>query len=205
MKGPFAKTLATLALPLALAACDRETAAPPPSGEEGETRSIFRPEFQVEPIEALQSTASLETRILFPEGSELTEQALAELATVVASPQARAGGPITLAGHSDSGGSDEVNMRASLERAEAVRDWMIANGVGEERITLIAFGEQNPAAPNALPDGTPNEEGRAANRRVEITVGSDAPAQEEREPTLAETLAAQAEEDDTPDSEAAAQ
>lgn len=203
MKGPFAKTLASLAIPLALAGCDREAVAP--SGEEGETRSIFRPEFQVEPIEALQSTASLETRILFPEGSALTEQALAELATVIASPQARAGGQITLGGHSDSGGSDEVNIRASLERAEAVRDWMVANGVAEERITLVAFGEQNPAAPNALPDGSPNEEGRAANRRVEIVVASDGPPEPEREPTLAETLAAQAGEESEPDSEETAQ
>ena len=110
-----------------------------------------------------------------------------------------------MGGHSDSGGSDEVNIRASLERAEAVRDWMVANGVAEERITLVAFGEQNPAAPNALPDGSPNEEGRAANRRVEIVVASDGPPEPEREPTLAETLAAQAGEESEPDSEETAQ
>ena len=32
------------------------------------------------------------------------------------------------------------------------------------------MGEQNPIAPNALPDGSPNEAGRASNRRVEIDI-----------------------------------
>lgn len=205
MKGPVAKTLASLFVPLALAACDREPGSPEPVGEEGETRSIFRPEFQVEPIEALQSNAPLETRVLFPEGAELTEQALAELATVLGSPQVRSGGTIVLGGHSDAGGSDDANLRASQERAEAVRDWMVENGVPEGRITLVAFGEQNPVAPNALPDGSPDEEGRAANRRVEIRVAAEGAEEPEREPTLAETLAAQAEDDPPEASEDAAQ
>ena len=35
---------------------------------------------------------------------------------------------------------------------------------------MIAVGEQNPIAPNALPDGEPNEPGRARNRRVELEI-----------------------------------
>jgi OOP family OmpA-OmpF porin len=81
-----------------------------------------------------------------------------------------AGGPIILRGHSDAGGNDAVNMRVSVERAEAVRDWLIEMGVAEDRIEVIGFGEQNPIAPNALPDGSPNEEGRALNRRVDVSV-----------------------------------
>ena len=85
-------------------------------------------------------------------------------------------------------------MRASMARAEAVRDWLVENGADAERITTIAFGEQNPIEPNALPDGSPNEEGRAANRRVELTIdvpdagegdtaaaGADAPAEDAAE------------------------
>lgn len=204
MIGSTAKKAACLAISFALVACEGDPVTPPPAAEDGESRSIFRPEFQVEPIEALQTPAPLETRILFPEGTDLTEQALAELATVLASPQVRAGGAIVLRGHSDSGGSDDANMRASQQRAEAVRDWMVENGIAQDRITVIAFGEQNPAAPNALPDGSPNEEGRAANRRVEITVTTAEGEQPEREPTLAETLAAQAEaEGETPAEDAA--
>lgn len=197
MRSVLARTLGLSAALLALGACDRGDEPADGANDTGEPRSIFRPEFQVEPIEALQETSALETRVLFPEGSELTEAARAELATVLASPQVAAGGQITLRGHSDAGGSDEANMRASQERAEAVRDWMIENGIADERITVIAFGEQNPAAPNALPDGSPNEEGRAANRRVEIEVATSETPRPEKAPTLAESLAAGEDEAET--------
>lgn len=189
------------ALPLAigtlmLGGCDDTPADVQDDDSAGETRSIFRPEFQVEPIEEFTELGSLETRILFAEGADLTQAAQAELATVLASPQMAGGGPITLRGHSDSGGSDTGNLRASQARAEAVRAWLIENGVAEERISVIAFGEQNPVAPNALPDGSPNEEGRAANRRVEIEVRGDAKPMPAKQPTLAESLASAAEEKD---------
>lgn len=196
MSAGVARTLGISAALLALAACDRGSGNDEGASETDEPKSIFRPEFQVEPIEALQENGKLETRVPFVDGVELTEEARAELATVIASPQVTKGGRITLRGHSDSGGSDEANLRASQERAEAVRDWMIENGVAEERITVIAFGEQNPAQPNALPDGTPNEEGRAANRRVEIEVAAPAGEAGEKAPTLAETLASGQEEDE---------
>lgn len=179
---------------LALAACQDDRGPSAEDEDASEKRSIFRPEFQVEPIEALEPQGVLETRLLFPEGAELTEEARADLATVLASPQVTEGGEIVLRGHSDSGGSDEANMRVSQARAEAVRDWLVENGVAEERITLIAFGEQNPEAPNALPDGTPDEAGRAANRRVEIEVRGKSGAVPGKEPTLAESLAGAAEE-----------
>lgn len=66
-------------------------------------------------------------------------------------------------------GSDETNMRASRLRAEAIKAWLVEHGVDNERIAIIPFGEQNPVAPNAQPDGRPNEAGRARNRRVDIS------------------------------------
>lgn len=194
------KPVAALFAVLALAACEQEGRQEPVESSDGEARSIFRPEFQVEPIEELTTPSPLETQILFPEGTALTEEALAELATVIVSPQVTEGGAIVLRGHSDAGGSDEANMRASQERASAVRDWLRDNGVSEDRITIIAFGEQNPVQPNALPDGTPNEEGRAANRRVEIEVAAKGTPAPEETRTLAETLASSDEdaESDTP-------
>lgn len=136
------------------------------------TVSILRPEVEAEqqavtaiPLEPLNAT------IGFPSGgSDLDEAALAGLADVLASDQIALGGPIVLRGHSDAGGSDRVNERAARARAEAVRSWLAGNGIDEARVSIIAFGEQNPIAPNALPDGTPNEEGRALNRRVEVLI-----------------------------------
>jgi OOP family OmpA-OmpF porin len=181
---------------LLLAACNSEQPPTTPEEPAEGKRSIFRPEFQVEPIDSLSPPESLETRIIFPDGAELSQEARAELATVLASPQVTGGGAIVLRGHSDSGGSDDANMRASRARAEAVRDWLVENGVEASRISVIAFGEQNPAAPNALPDGSPNEEGRLANRRVEIEVYTAEQPAEVEKPTLAESLATETEDDE---------
>ncbi len=63
------------------------------------------------------------------------------------------------------------------------------NGIAEERIALVAFGEQNPVRPNALLDGSPDAVGRSANRRVEILVPMASQAKgETRVPTLAEEI-----------------
>lgn len=161
-------------LALMLAACNQADTRPPENsgGDEAEApppQSIIRPDVeQAAPVAAL---TPLNTSISFADGgAQLSEGALAELATVRSSPQMAEGGPIILRGHSDAGGSDAVNMRASEGRAQAVADWLIEMGIAQERITIIAFGEQNPVEPNAKPDGTPNEPGRRANRRVDVTI-----------------------------------
>jgi outer membrane protein OmpA-like peptidoglycan-associated protein len=69
---------------------------------------------------------------------------------------------IRIVGHTDSQGSEEVNQRLSQQRAESVRDHLIAQGVPADRITVEGRGEDEPVADNASP------EGRANNRRVEI-------------------------------------
>lgn len=166
---------------IALGACEANTdklpdgdgepaATPSPAQTPGEVVSILRPDVEQPalpppPIEPLRIT------IGFPDGgAELDATALAALEQMLSSDQIALGGPISLAGHTDSEGSDTVNVRASGRRAEAVRDWLVEKGVAESRIKIIAFGEQNPVEPNALPDGSPDEAGRSANRRVEIEV-----------------------------------
>lgn len=162
------------AIALLLASCDggppeeEVTPAPMPATTSSEPVSIIRPDIEEAADIALEP---LEVTIGFPEGgSDLDEAALAALVELMESRQQREGVPIVLRGHSDAGGRDEVNLRVSQQRAEAVKDWLVENGVAEDRITLIAFGEQNPVAPNALPDGSPNEKGRARNRRVEVSL-----------------------------------
>lgn len=168
--------IATSILALLLAGCDGSpseerpapTPTPTPSATASEPVSIIRPDIEEAadiPLEPLDVT------IGFPDGgSALDDKALAALSDLMETRQQREGVPIVLRGHSDAGGRDEVNLRVSRQRAEAVRDWLVENGVAEDRITLIAFGEQNPVAPNALPDGSPNEKGRERNRRVEISL-----------------------------------
>lgn len=180
---------------LTLAACQQNDPAPEPTPTSSEEpRSIFDQEGEGGAKGPVQSAElpPLETTISFADGTnELTEAARAELATVLELQQLAQGGRVILSGHSDSAGSDTVNLRASEQRANAVRDFLIENGLAEDRIKVIVFGEQNPIEPNALPNGEPNEPGRAANRRVEILVrtgGSDAEGDGDRKETLIETL-----------------
>ncbi|UVI40089.1 OmpA family protein [Qipengyuania spongiae] len=179
-------------LGLGLAGCDGREQAPAPRATPSETpTSIIREGFE-EPVNEAIPLSPLDMRIGFPDGGEdLSETATADLETLMKSPQVREGGPIILRSHTDAGGSDEVNLRASRARGEVVRDWLVERGIAEERVQLIVFGEQNPIEPNALPDGTPNEAGRAINRRVEIHVGVEAP----RDPSLAEEIEGETEAD----------
>lgn len=77
---------------------------------------------------------------------------------------------INVIGHTDSDGSEEYNMALSIRRAEAVRDYMVSEGVDAAIIDVSGEGESNPIASNAT------REGRAENRRVDIHVGITQPA-----------------------------
>ncbi len=67
-------------------------------------------------------------------------------------------------GHTDSVGSEQYNQRLSLRRAEAVKDYLVRNGIEASRIRVEGRGESDPVASNAT------AEGRAQNRRVELRV-----------------------------------
>jgi outer membrane protein OmpA-like peptidoglycan-associated protein len=71
-------------------------------------------------------------------------------------------------GHTDSQGSDRINQPLSLNRATAVRDYLVSRGVPSERISAVGMGSSRPIADN----GT--AENRANNRRVEIIIGGSA-------------------------------
>ncbi len=71
---------------------------------------------------------------------------------------------VLIEAHADNIGSDAYNTTLSGRRGEAVKNYLVSNGIGESRITSQAFGEARPAASNST------AEGRAMNRRVEFTV-----------------------------------
>jgi len=71
---------------------------------------------------------------------------------------------VEVAGHTDSIGSDEVNQRLSEQRAGAVAQYLSAQGVDQQRLITVGGGKRYPVASNDT------EQGRAANRRVEITL-----------------------------------
>ena len=67
-------------------------------------------------------------------------------------------------GHTDSQGSDQINQPLSLNRATAVRDYLVSRGVSSEKISAVGMGSSRPIADNTTP------ENRANNRRVEIII-----------------------------------
>jgi outer membrane protein OmpA-like peptidoglycan-associated protein len=77
---------------------------------------------------------------------------------------------LEIAGHTDAAGSDELNQKLSEQRAQAVADYLIQNGIDKSRIRTVGYGEKQPIAQNYNKDGSPNKQGMAMNRRFEFTV-----------------------------------
>jgi len=69
---------------------------------------------------------------------------------------------ISIEGHTDNTGTPASNKSLSLNRANAVVTALTAKGIAKNRLTSVGWGQEKPIADNAT------EEGRAANRRVEI-------------------------------------
>jgi outer membrane protein OmpA-like peptidoglycan-associated protein len=69
-------------------------------------------------------------------------------------------------GHTDSLGSDATNQPLSFDRANAVRDYLVARGVEPQRIMAMGMGSSHPVVDNNT------AENRANNRRVEIIIGN---------------------------------
>lgn len=75
---------------------------------------------------------------------------------------------VTIIGHTDSTGTDEINNPLSVNRAASTRDYLVARGVVTSRIAIDGRGSREPIADNNT------SEGRAKNRRVEIFVAEPA-------------------------------
>ncbi|MBN1399173.1 MAG: OmpA family protein [Bacteroidetes bacterium] len=69
---------------------------------------------------------------------------------------------VQIQGFTDAVGSEKTNLRLSQKRADAVKAWLIRNGISSKRITAKGFGEANPIGDNSTP------EGRQKNRRIEF-------------------------------------
>ncbi len=147
----------------ARAAAEREAAAR--AAREAEARAA------AERAAALNAArAAFATMIYFDyDRSELKPEARATLDAKLPLLRANANVRIRIAGHTDERGSDEYNIALGQRRAASAKAYLVANGIAADRIDVVSFGEDRPAAMGS------DESAWSQNRRdeFEIIVGGE--------------------------------
>ena len=141
----------------AAAAAAEEQAAQEAAAQEAEQQA------QVKAQQGREAAAANVGTVFYFEfdSSSLTEDARAQ---VDANIQALLGNndSVSLEGHTDERGTREYNLALGERRANAVRDYMVANGLPSYRVETISYGEENPVAYGS------GETNWQQNRRVEL-------------------------------------
>ncbi|WAC92523.1 OmpA family protein [Mycobacterium sp. Aquia_213] len=99
------------------------------------------------------------------DGFSLTPADVQILAQVADKLKACPNAHATINGYTDNSGTEAVNIPLSNNRAQTVTNFLVAQGVTSDHLTVRGLGSINPVASNDTADG------RAKNRRVEIVVG----------------------------------
>ena len=134
---------------------------PPPPPPEPQPKS--KPVTKIARLDSMSLFDSGQS-VLKPGSTKLLVNSLVDI-------KAKPGWLIVVAGYTDNTGTSQLNQRLSQKRAEAVRDWMRDTGdVPESCFAVQGYGASRPAATNDTP------EGRALNRRVEISLVPQASA-----------------------------
>lgn len=120
------------------------------------------------PLQPIDTGAVVELKNVFFETGkyDLRPESKAELNKLVAWMKANPKVKIELSGHTDNVGDKKSNMTLSNNRAKAVYDYLVANGVDASRMTYKGYGDTKPKVKNDTP------ENRQLNRRVEMKVTS---------------------------------
>jgi peptidoglycan-associated lipoprotein len=103
------------------------------------------------------------------DSDQLAAEATAGLDAKLAILNANPGLRLRISGHADERGSDEYNLALGQRRAAAAKRYLTGRGIADDRIEIISFGEERPAAQGS------DESAWAQNRRdeFEITAGGD--------------------------------
>jgi outer membrane protein OmpA-like peptidoglycan-associated protein len=128
-----------------------------------------KPQLKPKPVPKI---IRLDSMSLFDSGkSVLKSGSTKKLVNSLVGIKAKPGWLIVVSGHTDNTGNPQLNQTLSLKRAEAVRNWMRDTGdVPESCFAVQGYGASRPVATNDTP------EGRAQNRRVEISLVPQASA-----------------------------
>ena len=113
----------------------------------------------------VQRTAIILNNVLFGfDQSVLTAQGKAEIDKLIAEMKKYPKDTVIIEGHTCSIGEADYNMGLGQRRANAVKAYMVQNGIEESRIQTVSYGEERPAVPNDTPAN------RALNRRAEFKI-----------------------------------
>ena len=103
--------------------------------------------------------------ILFDTGkASIKDESVSVLRSIISILNEYPNAKFVVEGHTDSVGRETTNQRLSDSRANAIKDYLTANGVDQFRLSSRGYGESKPIASNAT------RAGRAQNRRVEINL-----------------------------------
>jgi sortase system peptidoglycan-associated protein len=120
-------------------------------------------------LDASDVLDGLQGDVLFRTGSaEITADIAHQIQLIAQAVMKSPSLKVRLDGYADSRGGDEINMKLSQDRANAVRDLLLAAGVGAEALEVNAYGKTQSVASDS--------DGYALERRVRLTLQIDTPA-----------------------------
>lgn len=131
---------------------------PPAAMEKGAIDAMFAEALSVQPKQPLHFL------LYFEKDTLLTADSNRLIPDIVTAVKQREAVDISVVGHTDSVGTREYNMTLSLNRANAVRDLLVRNGVDAGHIRITSHGKENPLVP------TGDNVNEPRNRRVEVVV-----------------------------------
>ena len=125
-------------------------------------------DFTLDPIQlsAVEENVTVVLNNIFFDFDQATlkPESFPELNRIVTLMKEKTGMEIEIAGHADATGPEPYNLKLSEKRARSVVKYLISEGIVENRISVVFYGEAKPIAPNSSPQG------RQRNRRVEFKI-----------------------------------
>jgi type IX secretion system PorP/SprF family membrane protein len=119
----------------------------------------------IEPSKTPENVGAVSKTILFEfDKSVVKKESYGELESIVNLLEMNPTYKLSLEGHTDAVGTEAYNVGLSKNRVNAVRDFLVMNGIAAERIIIQHHGEGKPVAAND------NANGRKSNRRVDVEI-----------------------------------
>jgi outer membrane protein OmpA-like peptidoglycan-associated protein/tetratricopeptide (TPR) repeat protein len=128
--------------------------------------SVFTADIPLKPIEA-NAKVILKNVFFDTKKTDLKPESITELDNVVKLMNENPAMKVQIRGYTDNVGSPADNLKLSTGRAVSVVNYLLGKGVNNSRLSFKGFGEANPIADNN------SEQGRALNRRTELSVVSN--------------------------------